>query len=212
MLNEECIPDSPVQRQPPPEDSVMTEIIPHVWVGNANDAQNRDRLCRNNITHIVNCTPDLPCKWEDKYRYLRVKILDLPSEHIIKYFNPVSKFIDEAVKQNGNVLVHCSAGISRSPTFVLSYMIQYNNMHFQDAYTKMQSLRKIVAPNVSFLGQLLEFEKRIHSSSSQLEENKCPSASASASASASSSTSSSCSVNRSYDLDDKTKKTPIVTF
>jgi len=170
-----------------------------VVAGNACDASSRERLNRNHITHIVNCTPDLPCKWEDKYRYLRVKILDLPSEHIIKYFNPVSKFIDDAVKQNGNVLVHCSAGISRSPTLVLSYMMQYNNMHFQDAYAKMQSLRKIVAPNVSFLGQLLEFDKRLHSPSLP-DENKCPSASAS------------CSVNRSYELDDKTKKTPIVIF
>jgi len=48
------------------ENVVMTEILPHIFVGNISDAQNLDRLNQNGITHIINCTPDLPCFWEKK--------------------------------------------------------------------------------------------------------------------------------------------------
>ncbi|CAF1341097.1 unnamed protein product, partial [Didymodactylos carnosus] len=144
-LNEECVPESPSVISP--HDSVMTEIVPHVFVGNITDAQNRDRLNEHGITHIVNATPDIPCKWDSDYHYLRINTLDLVSENIRQYFIPVSDFIAEAVRNNGRVLVHCNAGISRSPTLVLAYMIKLLNMSFQDAYSKMQSLRQIVAPN-----------------------------------------------------------------
>lgn len=57
------------------------------------DSQNLDRLNQNRITHIINCTPDLPCKWEGKYKYLRVDVLDLPSQNIRKHFEDVFQFI-----------------------------------------------------------------------------------------------------------------------
>ncbi|CAF0917124.1 unnamed protein product [Didymodactylos carnosus] len=199
-MNEECVPESPSVMSP--HDLVMTEIVPHVFVGNSTDAQNRDRLNQHHITHIVNATPDIPCKWENDYRYLRVSILDLLSENIRQHFIPVSNFIDEAVRNNGNVLVHCSAGISRSPTLVLAYMINLLNMPFQEACCKMQSSRQIVAPNVSFLGQLLEFEKKIHSTTTAVDENNNVNQKYK---------SSSSDCNDNHKLETKSK-TPIVTY
>jgi hypothetical protein len=63
------------------------------FLGNIGDAQNLDRLNQYGITHIINCTPDLPLHWEDKYEYKRVDILDSPSQNILKHFDSVFEFI-----------------------------------------------------------------------------------------------------------------------
>ncbi|CAF3621389.1 unnamed protein product [Rotaria sp. Silwood1] len=142
------------------ENFTMTEILPRIFVGNILDAQNLDRLNQNGITHIVNSTPDLPLFWEKNYQYMRVDVLDLPSENIRKYFDKTFQFIDEALHtKNNNVLVHCSAGISRSPTLVLAYMIKKYNMTLDEAFNKMRQLRQIVDPNISFIVQLRDWEK-----------------------------------------------------
>ncbi|CAF0873711.1 unnamed protein product [Rotaria sordida] len=144
------------------ENVVMTEILPHIFVGNILDAQTCDRLIQNGITHIVNCTPDLPFYWEKKYEYMRVDILDSPSQNIRKHFEDFISFIDNALRiKTNNVLVHCSAGISRSPTLVLAYMMKKNRWTLDEAFDKMRKLRQIVDPNVSFIIQLREWEKYI---------------------------------------------------
>ncbi|CAF0959705.1 unnamed protein product [Adineta steineri] len=143
------------------ENVVMTEIIPHIFVGNLNDAQNLDRLTQHGITHVVNCTPDLPFYWENKHKCLRIDVLDLPSQNIRKYFDTAVEFIDNALRSKGNVLVHCSAGISRSPTLVLAYLMKKNHWTLDVAFDKMRKLRQIVDPNMSFIIQLREWEKTL---------------------------------------------------
>lgn len=74
--------------------------------------------------------------------------------------------LDSALRsKNGNILVHCSAGISRSPTLVLAYMMKKNHWTLEEAFDKMRKLRQIVDPNVSFIIQLREWEKFLLSSS-----------------------------------------------
>ncbi|CAF0956700.1 unnamed protein product [Adineta steineri] len=143
------------------ENFTMTEILPHIFVGNVHDAQNVDRLNEKGITHIINSTPDLPCCWDKQYKYIRVDVLDLPSQNIRKHFDKAIEFIDEALyKKTNNVLVHCSAGISRSPTLVLAYMIKKYHMTLEEAFNKMRQLRQIVDPNVSFIIQLRDWETK----------------------------------------------------
>ncbi|CAF1242520.1 unnamed protein product [Adineta ricciae] len=155
------------------ENFTMTQIVPHIFVGNMLDSQNLDRLNQNRITHIINCTPDLPCKWEGKYKYLRVDVLDLPSQNIRKHFEDVFQFIDKALRdKSSNILVHCSAGISRSPTLVLAYMIKKDRMQLDDAFTAMRQLRPIVDPNISFILQLQDWEKKCLSATSTTESNE----------------------------------------
>jgi len=100
--------------------------------------------------------------WENKHQYMRLDVLDLPSQNIRKHFDTFIEFIDNALRsKNNNVLVHCSAGISRSPTLVLAYMMKKNHWTLEEAFDKMRKLRPIVDPNVSFIIQLREWEKGI---------------------------------------------------
>lgn len=149
--------------------------------GNAVDAQNAARLKQFGISHVINATPDLPFCQERKCKQLRVAILDLPSENILQYFESAIKFIgeykeeekeatcseclrvyldDALCSESHNVLVHCSAGISRSPTLVLAYMIRKRRLTLEEALRQMRCSRSIIDPNFSFIVQLRSWEKK----------------------------------------------------
>jgi len=60
----------------------------------------------------------------------------------------------------GKVLVHCQAGVSRSPTLVMAYLMARYGRSMMETFQLVKHRRPIVAPNFNFLGQLLEFEER----------------------------------------------------
>lgn len=78
----------------------------------------------------------------------------------------VLSFADQVKSQNGKVLVHCQAGVSRSATICIAYLMATRRLRMEEAYKYVKSRRRIVSPNFSFMGQLLTFENQIFSGSS----------------------------------------------
>ena len=74
-------------------------------------------------------------------------------------------------KSNECALVHCLAGISRSPTVAIAYVMRHLRMSCEDAYRYVKSKRASISPNFNFLGQLLEYEQQLISEN--ILENKC---------------------------------------
>ena len=60
----------------------------------------------------------------------------------------------------GKVLVHCQAGVSRSPTLVVAYLMARYGRPMMDTFGVVKERRPIVAPNFNFMGQLMEWEQR----------------------------------------------------
>ena len=70
---------------------------------------------------------DFPSIFADKFVYKIIPVLDVPSENIIPYFENACNFIDSVLKTSyGKILVHCFAGMSRSPSFVIAYLMKKN--------------------------------------------------------------------------------------
>ena len=67
-------------------------------------------------------------------------------------------FSDGAESAGGRVLIHCQAGVSRSSTLAIAYVMARSHLAMLDAFRYVKSRRSIVAPNFNFMGQLLEFE------------------------------------------------------
>ena len=76
-----------------------------------------------------------------------------------KHLINAAKFIDEEINKNNCVFVHCWAGISRSSTMIIAYLIKYKQFIFRDALQYVRDKRSKIYPNASFVSELKLFEQ-----------------------------------------------------
>lgn len=76
-------------------------------------------------------------------------------------FRIVFSFTDSVKMQGGKTLVHCQAGISRSATICLAYIMYTERLSLDAAFEYVKSRRNVISPNVNFMQQLHNFEKEI---------------------------------------------------
>jgi len=100
----------------------MWEVIEHLHLGGNQDAENLARLKNAGVTHIVNCAFEVPCYFPDDFKYCPLG-LDDPDPEFWERVPKAYAFIDEG-RTAGAVLVHCSAGKSRSPAVVVAYLAE----------------------------------------------------------------------------------------
>ncbi|XP_068603239.1 dual specificity protein phosphatase 7-like [Brachionichthys hirsutus] len=149
--------ESPVQPAFP------VEILPYLYLGCAKDSTNLDVLGQHNIKYILNVTPNLPNMFEHDghFRYKQIPISDHWSQNLSQFFPEAISFIDEARSKKCGILVHCLAGISRSVTVTVAYLMQRLNLSLNDAYDFVKRKKSNISPNFNFMGQLLDFERTL---------------------------------------------------
>ena len=147
----------------------MSHICDGLHIGDANDAGNKGVLQAKNISVVVNCTKTLPNHFETEsgVHYLRVPIDDLPSQDITPFFESTFAFLDEHLSKGEAVLVHCMAGISRSVTIVIAYLMRKKGLKFQEAFALVRSRRHRADPSLRFSIALLNLEKSLAVSPSE---------------------------------------------
>eukprot|EP01099_Mayorella_cantabrigiensis_P004067 TRINITY_DN3055_c0_g1_i1.p1 TRINITY_DN3055_c0_g1~~TRINITY_DN3055_c0_g1_i1.p1 ORF type:complete len:186 (+),score=44.36 TRINITY_DN3055_c0_g1_i1:36-560(+) len=92
---------------------------------------------------------------------LFIKVDDVPQESILPYFEETNHFLDRAFKEQQKVYVHCQAGISRSSTIVISYIMRSRNMNLPEAFAFVKERRPIINPNTGFIMQLEKYEEQL---------------------------------------------------
>jgi dual specificity MAP kinase phosphatase len=154
-------PTAPNEQNEAIESATASQILPYLFIGNYRDASNRELFAELGVTHVINVTGTLPLSFEsDGIRYKRLPASDSGSQNLSQYFDEAIEFIESARATEGRVLVHCQAGVSRSPSIVLAYLIARSRRSLSDAFTHVKERRPIVAPNLNFMGQLLAFEQQ----------------------------------------------------
>ncbi|KAL4233777.1 Dual specificity protein phosphatase 16 [Mactra antiquata] len=152
-LSQPCLPVSNVG---------PTRILPFLYLGSQQDALSPDIVQVNEITYVLNVsTTCMKPSFIPDGHFLRIPVNDNYSAKLLPYFEQAFQFLDKVREANGCCLVHCLAGISRSPTLAIAYIMKYLNMSSDDAYRYVKDKRPTISPNFNFLGQLLEFEKQI---------------------------------------------------
>ncbi|XP_030370967.1 dual specificity protein phosphatase 18 [Scaptodrosophila lebanonensis] len=128
-----------------------------------------EQLGQLGVRLVVNVAPELPdtpLPRDDPPLYLRINVQDRSEVDFLKYFNEVADLIEEVRRTGGSSLVHCVAGVSRSASLCLAYLMKHGGMSLRDAYTHVKSIRPQVRPNSGFFQQLREFEVQLRGVSS----------------------------------------------
>ncbi|XP_063621124.1 dual specificity protein phosphatase Mpk3-like isoform X1 [Cydia splendana] len=138
------------------------EILPNLYLGNSTNSEDCDALARHNIKYVLNVTPDLPNAFEaagGDISYLKIPIADHWSQNLAVHFPQAIRFIEEAMSARCGVLVHCVAGVSRSVTVTLAYLMQRHRLCLRDAFELVRARKTDIAPNFHFMRQLHAFER-----------------------------------------------------
>ncbi|XP_054255757.1 dual specificity protein phosphatase 16 [Indicator indicator] len=145
-----------------------TRILPHLYLGCQRDVLNKELMQQNDIGYVLNASNTCPKPdFIPDSHFLRVPVNDSFCEKILPWLDKSVDFIEKAKASNGHVLVHCLAGISRSATIAIAYIMKRMDMSLDEAYRFVKEKRPTISPNFNFLGQLLDFEKKIKTQSSQ---------------------------------------------
>ncbi|KAL4646444.1 dual specificity protein phosphatase 22-B-like [Arapaima gigas] len=135
----------------------INKVLPHLYLGNFKDARDKEQLARYNITHILSIH-DSAAPLLQEMTYLCIPASDLPSQDLTQHFKESIKFIHESRLKGEGCLVHCLAGVSRSVTLVVAYIMSVTSLGWQDALAAVRVARPCAGPNVGFLRQLEDFE------------------------------------------------------
>jgi protein-tyrosine phosphatase len=112
----------------------MSHIFENIYLGSLEDAQDEKFIKANNIKIII----WLSDEQEKSFHSNNINFFNFKVEDVIfesnKLFN-LCRVIYKILDNNtDNIFIHCTQGVSRSPTVVLYYLMRKYNLKFQEAF------------------------------------------------------------------------------
>lgn len=137
------------------------EIIPDLlYLGNWEHAENLSALKDLGVKRIISIHNNPENLQVPKgFQHLKMTVADVHTQDITPYFNPSYDYIEEARLANQSVLVHCGAGVSRSASLCIAYLMRRFAWNAARARKHCQSRRSLVNPNDGFWRSLCAFEQ-----------------------------------------------------
>jgi len=140
--------------------SEPTHIIDNIMLGSAYNAASWYTLKDNNIKVIINMTKELSSYYENEHdlEYINYGLydnnkdsmdkLDDIYQYIIKKQSELKNFdyTNDNDKWNGNILIHCYMGASRSASVVIYYLMIKKKYSFDEAIDYIKSKRPYINP------------------------------------------------------------------
>uniref|UniRef100_A0A8R1DPI5 Protein-tyrosine-phosphatase n=1 Tax=Caenorhabditis japonica TaxID=281687 RepID=A0A8R1DPI5_CAEJA len=142
----------------------ITQVRPHLFLSGYG-CLTSSLLKQYNITRAVDCT-NLKTKPIAGLEKIEVPVDDSALSKISGYFDTVIKYVEEGKQQGQNTVIYCAAGVSRSATLTIVYLMVTERLSLEDAYHQVNRVRPIISPNVGFWRQMIEFEKQLNGSTS----------------------------------------------
>ncbi|XP_066247667.1 dual specificity protein phosphatase 19 [Euwallacea similis] len=138
-------------------DDIPAQIFEHLYLG-SQDCCELNILDKYLIRYVLSLGIDAPVK-SPNVTYKFVKMLDLQSTNLHEFLPECLHFIRQCLNSQSNVLVHCNAGVSRSASIVIAFLILDQHLPFEQAFAVVKKARPCVRPNDGFMVQLRRLKK-----------------------------------------------------
>lgn len=139
----------------------ISQITEHLFLSSAG-AISHHRLQTHGITQVINCTVEIPNVVLPGVECVRIQLEDMPASRLEMYFDKCADRIHQVHGLGGKTLVHCVAGVSRSASLCIAYMMKYHRMSLRQAFYHVRNCRQIINPNIGFWRQLIDYERRLY--------------------------------------------------
>lgn len=132
----------------------MHQVEENLYLGSLEAARNKDLLQEKGITHILSLLDTF--RYMERFQgfqYMQIELPDASDADILTHVPQALSFIAGSLKQ-GKILVHCAAGVSRSASIVIAYIMVKHSYDFDTAKAFVKSKRGCIWPNVGFQRQI----------------------------------------------------------
>ena len=137
----------------------FNHIIDNIYLGAEYGTKSLATLKSCGITHILSVIKYMNTNpHKEEMEHHNIPINDFPSENISQYFEESYEYI-KSVK--GNILIHCQAGVSRSATIVIAFLMKEKGISFETAINLVRTKREIISPNFGFRQQLIKYQQEL---------------------------------------------------
>lgn len=135
----------------------MYEILPKLYLSSFADI---DLSLSDDDVFIINCTKELPMKYNNNYR-ISVNDDMFDNSFTIMYdsFAKAVDIIDINLEKNKKVIVHCFAGIQRSAAVICAYLMVCKGYTLEDAILFMRQKKPdVFIGNINFIVSLQKLQ------------------------------------------------------
>ena len=134
----------------------ISKITDTIYLGNMEAAFNYKKLKKLGIRKVLTVMSAFGNHYpENTFVHKSIDVTDDYETNLIRYFKECLLFIDGYDK----VFVHCAAGMSRSPTIVIAYLMWKKKLSLNDAIKFVKNKRPEISPNLNFMRQLQTFQE-----------------------------------------------------
>lgn len=147
-------------------------VTDYMYLSDMDFASNDAWRAKRKITHVVHVLPSCICAPNFDQRELinhidsknlRIRLYDYEpmDRDLNKAFQPFIDFVDKARAENpkARIVVHCAAGVSRSVTMVLAYLVAREHMTLRAAVSHVFKKRPIISPLLFYIRTLFQLEE-----------------------------------------------------
>ena len=149
------------------------EIIDNLYLSSVGPATSNNFVTKIGIESILTLLANNELNTSDQqflsdsnrftWKWIKIKDgfnpIDNETDNLQNTLNECADFINTQLLNNKKTIVHCAAGMSRSPTMILAYLIKYKSMKLNKAIKLMDNKRPCIGPNRYYKEQLRIFEK-----------------------------------------------------
>lgn len=137
-----------------------TEELGGIYLGNLESSSDGEFLRDSKIRAVISIVFGQEVKYPENVIPFHMLINgdDHPNFELSQEFEDTFKFIEQHRKYT-SILIHCYAGVSRSATILLAYLMRKMKLGFSEALAFVRKSRPAVNPNIGFVDQLKAFEK-----------------------------------------------------
>jgi len=131
----------------------MDEVADGLFVGTVDDAGATEKLRKRGITTIVSVIRGEPTDgYPADVTVVNVPMIDGP-QNDLEQFQRAVKHVLSVFANDGSVLVHCSAGASRSPAVAATALALAAEIGLEAAFGQVSTRRKAVDPHDALVRQ-----------------------------------------------------------
>lgn len=141
----------------------MSEIVENLFLSSLSEIKNNRNFMVNKTSLSINAAEEVNLNihgmikinlgWSDS------PVQDINENGILFH---LIKLIDCYINCGKGVLVNCFAGVSRSATIVVAYVMYKNKMSVLDGIQFVRTKRPFINPNYGFVAQLYQLQDKIH--------------------------------------------------